>query len=118
VRGVDLKLHEYSETQSDDFVIGDLRDPYLYRHVIDRRFDEVYQFAADMGGPGFIFSGENDAQIMYNSATINLNVLDACRKTAGQPHLLLIFSMHISGLQPGIPGCAELRGGFSLPGGS
>ncbi|HVY17100.1 MAG TPA: NAD-dependent epimerase/dehydratase family protein [Rhodopila sp.] len=80
VRGVDLKSHEYAETAADDFVIGDLRDPYLCRHVIDRRFDEVYQLAADMGGAGFIFTGENDAEIMHNSGTINLNVLDACQK--------------------------------------
>jgi GDP-D-mannose 3', 5'-epimerase len=80
VRGVDLKHHEYSETEADDFVVGDLRDPYLVRNVIDRRFDEVYQLAADMGGAGYIFTGENDAQIMHNSATINLNVLDAAHK--------------------------------------
>jgi nucleoside-diphosphate-sugar epimerase len=80
VRGVDLKPHEYAETEADDFVIGDLRDQGFCRTVIDRRFDEVYQLAADMGGAGFIFTGENDAEIMHNSATINLNVLDACRK--------------------------------------
>lgn len=80
VRGVDLKFHEHAETQADDFVIGDLRDPQIVRGVIDRRFDEVYQLAADMGGAGYIFTGENDAEIMHNSATINLNVVDACHK--------------------------------------
>jgi GDP-D-mannose 3', 5'-epimerase len=80
VRGVDLKLHEYAESEADDFIIGDLRDQYFCRHTVDRRFDEVYQLAADMGGAGFIFTGENDADIMHNSAIINLNVLDACRK--------------------------------------
>ena len=80
VRGVDLKFHEYSETEADDFVVGDLRDPYFCRQMIDRRFDEIYQLAADMGGAGFIFTGENDADIMHNSATINLNVLDASYK--------------------------------------
>jgi nucleoside-diphosphate-sugar epimerase len=80
VRGVDLKMHEYAETEADDFVVGDLRDPYVVKSVIDRRFDEVYQLAADMGGAGFIFTGENDADIMHNSATINLNVLDAAYK--------------------------------------
>ncbi len=80
VRGVDLKFHEYAETEADDFVIGDLRDPAFCRAVVDRRFDEVYQLAADMGGAGFIFTGENDADIMHNSATINLNMLDACHK--------------------------------------
>ena len=80
VRGVDLKFPEYAESEADDFVIGDLRDPYFCRQMIDRRFDEVYQLAADMGGAGFIFTGENDADIMHNSASINLNVLDACHK--------------------------------------
>jgi nucleoside-diphosphate-sugar epimerase len=80
VRGVDLKYHEYAETEADDFVIGDLRNPDMCRAVIDTRFDEVYQLAADMGGAGFIFTGENDADIMHNSATINLNVVDACHK--------------------------------------
>jgi len=80
VRGVDLKLHEYAETEADDFVVSDMRDPVNVRNVIDRRFDEVYQLAADMGGAGFIFTGENDADIMHNSATINLNVLDAAYK--------------------------------------
>lgn len=80
VRGVDVKFHEYAESEADDFVIGDLRDPYVVRNVIDRKFDEVYQLAADMGGAGFIFTGENDADIMHNSATINLNVLDAAYK--------------------------------------
>jgi nucleoside-diphosphate-sugar epimerase len=80
VRGADLKRHEYAETEADDFLLGDLRDPYFCQHVIDRPFDEVYQLAADMGGAGFIFTGENDADIMHNSATINLNVLDALRR--------------------------------------
>lgn len=80
VRGVDLKFNEYAETEADDFVMGDLRDQHVVRHVIDRRFDEIYQLAADMGGAGFIFTGENDADIMHNSAMINLNVLDAAFK--------------------------------------
>jgi GDP-D-mannose 3',5'-epimerase len=80
VRGVDLKFPEYSETTADDFIIGDLRDQDVCRAALDRRFDEVYQLAADMGGAGFIFTGENDADIMHNSATINLNMLDACYK--------------------------------------
>jgi nucleoside-diphosphate-sugar epimerase len=80
VRGVDLKYPEFSETRSDDFLIGDLRDQYVCRQVIDRKFDEVYQFAADMGGAGFVFTGENDADIMHNSGIINLNILDTCHK--------------------------------------
>ena len=59
------------------FMIGDLRDPYFVRHVIDRRFDEIYQLAADMGGAGYIFTGEHDADVMHNSASINLNILQA-----------------------------------------
>jgi len=98
VRGVDLKYPEFSETQADEFLIYDLRDnrnveavmrldfdihdyrlnfsylqiPYSY----NRPFDEVYQFAADMGGAGYIFTGEHDADVMHNSATINLNVAE------------------------------------------
>ena len=80
VRGVDIKFHEHSETEADDFAVGDLRDQSFCRSVIDRRFDEVYQLAADMGGAGYIFTGNHDAEVMHNSATINLNVLDACHK--------------------------------------
>ena len=80
VRGVDLKYPEFGEIEADDFVIGDLRDRYICGHITDTRFDEVYQFAADMGGAGFVFTGENDADIMHNSGMINLNMLDACYK--------------------------------------
>eukprot|EP01037_Dinobryon_pediforme_P019299 gene19299-19695_t len=80
VRGVDLKFPEFAETHADDFVVGDLREQVVVRAVIDRRFDEVYQLAADMGGAGYIFTGEHDADVMHNSATINLNVLDAAHK--------------------------------------
>src|SRR4249920_3194397 len=77
VRGADLKFPRFSETEADDFVIGDLRDLYFVREVADRRFDEIYQLAADMGGAGYIFTGEHDADVMHNSAAINLNVLNA-----------------------------------------
>jgi nucleoside-diphosphate-sugar epimerase len=79
VRGVDLKFPEFGATQADDFVITDLREPGNCRAVVDRRFDEVYQLAADMGGAGFIFTGENDADIMHNSAMVNLNMVEACK---------------------------------------
>jgi GDP-D-mannose 3',5'-epimerase len=79
VRGVDLKFPEFAETAADDFLLGDLRDPSICRAVTDRRFDEVYQLAADMGGAGFVFTGDNDADIMHNSALINLNMVEACR---------------------------------------
>jgi len=92
VRGVDLKMPEFSKTEANEFVIADLRDISLIRRVIRfsgytgnfyhqvedkfcEPFDEIYQFAADMGGAGFVFTGENDADIMNNSASINLNVL-------------------------------------------
>ena len=74
VRGVDLKHNEFSKSAADDFVIGDLRDQEVVQKVLDRPFDEVYQLAADMGGAGYIFTGEHDADVMHNSATINLNV--------------------------------------------
>jgi nucleoside-diphosphate-sugar epimerase len=80
VRGVDLKYPQFWSTKADDFVIGDLRDSYFCRQIVDRSFDEVYQFAADMGGAGFVFTGENDADILHNSGMINLNILDACYK--------------------------------------
>jgi nucleoside-diphosphate-sugar epimerase len=78
VRSVDLKYPEFSETYADDFICADLSDPIVAREAVDTKFDEIYQFAADMGGAGFIFTGENDADIMHNSALINLNVLEAC----------------------------------------
>jgi len=80
VRGVDLKYPEFNLTQADDFVIGDLREQSVVRRVVDMPFDEVYQLAADMGGAGFVFTGENDADIMHNSALINLNMVEACYK--------------------------------------
>ena len=97
VRGVDLKYPEFSNTEADEFIIGDLRDPEIvkravkftgilgnfYKNIPDKlssTFDEIYQFAADMGGAGYIFTGDHDADVMHNSATINLNVLDAVQK--------------------------------------
>jgi len=76
VRGVDIKRHEFAESAADEFIQGDLRDQAVVREVV-QGIDEVYQLAADMGGAGYIFSGEHDAQVMHNSATINLNVVDA-----------------------------------------
>jgi nucleoside-diphosphate-sugar epimerase len=91
VRGVDLKLPEFSPSAADEFVIGDLRDPKVVSRVMfapeqsslndkENSFDEVYQLAADMGGAGYIFSGENDANVMHNSALINLNVVHEVAK--------------------------------------
>ena len=80
VRAVDIKYHEYVESQADEFISGDLRNPIVVKEVINQPFDEIYQLAADMGGAGFVFSGENDANIMHNSAMINLNVVESCIK--------------------------------------
>jgi GDP-D-mannose 3', 5'-epimerase len=74
VRGVDLRRHEFQETVADEFIVGDLCDPAFVRKVVPG-VDEIYQLAADMGGAGYIFTGEHDASIMHNSATINLNTL-------------------------------------------
>ena len=96
VRGVDLKYPEFSATEANEFIQGDLRDVDFVRRVIQYKgeqgnfynsipyqyilpFHEIYQFAADMGGAGFVFTGENDAEIMQNSVTINLNVLEQQR---------------------------------------
>jgi GDP-D-mannose 3', 5'-epimerase len=75
VRAVDIKRHDFAEPPADEFVVGDLRDPGVVRTVV-ADIDVVYQLAADMGGAGYIFTGEHDAAVMHNSATINLNVLD------------------------------------------
>src|SRR5690349_18402563 len=75
VRVVDLKRHEYAESPADEFIVGDLRDVDVVRAAVDG-MDEVYQLAADMGGAGYIFTGEHDAAVMHNSATINLNTLE------------------------------------------
>jgi GDP-D-mannose 3',5'-epimerase len=110
VRGIDLKFPEFREVEADDFLIGDLRDPVICREAIDGRYDEVYQLAADMGGAGYIFTGEHDADVMHNSATINLNVLEACRRR----NIRLIFysssaCMYAAYNQedPDNPNCAE-----------
>ena len=80
VIGADLKYPEYSTTDADEFHIVDLRNQSLVENLITSDIDEIYQLAADMGGAGFIFTGENDADIMHNSAMINLNVLNEVRK--------------------------------------
>lgn len=80
VTGVDLKRPEFSPTAADEFVVGDLRDPVLVEKLVSTGFSEVYQLAADMGGAGYLFTGENDADVMHNSAVINLNVLHSCTR--------------------------------------
>jgi nucleoside-diphosphate-sugar epimerase len=81
VRGVDLKHPEFETTTADEFIIGDLRNQDFCHSIFDTTYLHVYQLAADMGGAGYIFTGENDADVMYNSALINLNILDLCRQT-------------------------------------
>jgi GDP-D-mannose 3',5'-epimerase len=80
VRVCDIKRHEYFNQNEicDEFILGDLRDPNVISTVIDSTFDEVYQLAADMGGAGYIFTGNNDANVMHNSVLINLNVSHEC----------------------------------------
>jgi GDP-D-mannose 3',5'-epimerase len=110
VRAVDLKKPDFSKSAADDFVIGDLRDPQTCLSVVDRNFDEIYQLAADMGGAGFIFTGENDADILHNSAMINLNVLYAAKDT-GSRRIFYSSSACIyperNQLDPDNPNCAE-----------
>ena len=76
VRGVDLKYPDFSRTAADDFVIADLRSAENWEEILDVHFDEAYQLAADMGGAGYIFTGENDSHVMHNSAMINLHMAD------------------------------------------
>lgn len=84
VKGVDLKNPEFSETACDEFMIGDLREITTWDKLDCQNYDEIYQFAADMGGAGYIFTGEHDADVMSNSALINLNACNyACRWKIG-----------------------------------
>ena len=133
VRGVDLKHPEFSETEANEFICMDLRDVDVMRRVIRTTgvnggfyasivdkflepFDEIYQFAADMGGAGFIFTGDNDADIMHNSATINLNLLEEQRKwneDKGTNHTKIFYSSSAcmypehNQLDPNNPDCSE-----------
>ena len=133
VRGVDLKYPEYGDSEANEFVQGDLRDAAFVSRVIEykgeqgnffnsvpyrliRPFDEIYQFAADMGGAGFVFTGENDADIMHNSVQINLNVLEQQRlwnETTGQNKTKIFYSGSAcmypehNQLDPDNPDCRE-----------
>jgi len=109
VRGVDLKHNEFSQSPADEFIVGDLRDPDLVESVV-AGIDDIYQLAADMGGAGYIFSGEHDADVMHNSATINLNILDKGRE-AGIKRYFYSSSACIypayNQTDPDNPNCAE-----------
>ena len=110
VRGVDLKYNEYGNGNADDFVIGDLTDPVVCKQVVEGGFDEVYQLAADMGGAGYIFTGENDAAVMHNSALCNLHMLHAAQQ-AGVKKIFYSSSAcmypEYNQLDPENPKCSE-----------
>jgi len=109
VRGADLKRPEFAPSAADEFVVGDLRDARLVHEVVGG-VDEVYQLAADMGGAGYIFTGEHDADVMHNSASINLNVLDAMQRQkvrkAFYSSSACIYP-EFNQLDPDNPNCAE-----------
>jgi nucleoside-diphosphate-sugar epimerase len=110
VKGIDLKHPEFSETSADEFIIGDLRDPRICAEHVTSEFDEVYQLAADMGGAGYLFSGENDFNVMHNSGMINLNVTD-CAIKQGIKNIFFSSSACIypkeNQLDPLNPNCEE-----------
>jgi len=110
VKGADLKYPRFSETACDEFLQGDLRDQAFVSNLVDQKFDEIYQLAADMGGAGYIFTGENDADVMTNSALINLNILDAAQKS-GSKRIFYSSSACIypeyNQLDPDNPKCSE-----------
>src|SRR5579862_324500 len=109
VRGVDIERHDFAEPPADEFLLGDLRDPDVVKAAVDG-IDEVYQLAADMGGAGYIFTGEHDACVMHNSSTINLNVLEFGVK-AGVKRFFYSSSACIypeyNQLDPDNPKCSE-----------
>ena len=110
VRAADLVLPAFAPSSADEFMIADLRDPAAVASVLDRHFDEVYQLAADMGGAGYVFTGEHDADVMRNSALINLQVLARCR--AVRPGTFFFASSACvypaqNQQDPGRPVCAE-----------
>jgi len=110
VRGVDLKHNEHQGLLVDDFVIGDLREPDVCKNILDRPFDEVYQLAADMGGAGYLFTGENDANVMHNSALINLNILFYASKAQAKKVFYSSSACiypEYNQMEPDNPNCAE-----------
>jgi nucleoside-diphosphate-sugar epimerase len=109
VVGVDIKYPEFSKTAADYFVIQDLRQYNMFKYILmNEEVDEVYQLAADMGGAGFVFSGENDADIMHNSAQINLNALDLHKhyKKIFYSSSACMYPEH-NQLDPNNPNCEE-----------
>ena len=117
VRGVDLKHNEFSRTEADEFLVANLCDRPAAESAVDG-VEDVYQLAADMGGAGYIFTGEHDASVMYNSATINLNMLEAGRLAGVQAFLLFIVRVHLPGTESDGSREPELRGGLGVSGGA
>lgn len=116
VRGVDIKKHEYNKTDVDEFFVLDLRNESSVSTAftlngVDSTFDEVYQLAADMGGAGYIFTGEHDADVMHNSAMINLNVANQAIKYTNMPKVFYSSSAcmypEYNQLDPNNPNCSE-----------
>jgi nucleoside-diphosphate-sugar epimerase len=110
VRVVDIQKEIYSKSLANEVVIGDLRDYKVVKKNL-KNIDEVYQFAADMGGAGYIFTGNNDANVMHNSAQINLNILDVVSKMKNKPKILYSSSACVypeyNQLDPNNPLCSE-----------
>lgn len=110
VKGIDLKYPEFSPSLADDFIIGDLKNIQLCEEHITSVFDEVYQLAADMGGAGYLFTGENDFNVVHNSALVNLNVASCAIKNK-IPKLFFSSSACIypktNQLDPNNPNCEE-----------
>lgn len=110
VVGIDLKKPEFSVSNADKFILADLRDPRVCQTHVTKEIDEIYQLAADMGGAGYLFSGENDFNVMHNSGMINLNIADAAIK-AGTSKVFFSSSACIypqeNQVDPGNPNCEE-----------
>jgi GDP-D-mannose 3',5'-epimerase len=110
VRGVDLKRPEFTPTAADDFIVGDLRDRAIVSQAIEPGIDELYQLAADMGGAGYLFSGDNDAAVMHNSALINLHTAElALERKVGTIFFSSSACMYpkYNQLNPDDPKCSE-----------
>ena len=111
IRGCDLKNPDFNETDADEFILGDLRDIDTVKVVIDDSIDEIYQLAADMGGAEYIFTGDNDIDIMHNSSIINLHVCNVVQNMRNIKKIFYSSSACIyaeyNQLDPNNPKCSE-----------